>query len=37
MIDRPVHHAEVASLKDDSYRLQDRDLGGVPAATTDEQ
>ena len=33
MIDRLVHHAEVTSLKGDSYRLKDRDLGRVPAAT----
>jgi DNA replication protein DnaC len=32
MIDRLVHHAEVVSLKGDSYRLNDRDLGPVPAA-----
>ena len=32
MIDRLVHHAEVISLKGDSYRLKDRDLGRVPAA-----
>ena len=37
MIDRLVHHAEVVSLKGDSYRLKDRDLGRVPAAATDEQ
>ena len=37
MIDRLVHHTEVISLKGDSYRLEDRDLGRVPAAgTTDE-
>jgi DNA replication protein DnaC len=36
MIDRLVHHAEVVSLKGDSYRLRNRDLGRVPkAATTD--
>jgi DNA replication protein DnaC len=35
MIDRLVHHAEVISLKGDSYRLKDRDLGRS-AATTDE-
>ncbi|WP_412540065.1 IS21-like element helper ATPase IstB [Longispora sp. K20-0274] len=35
MIDRLVHHAEVISLKGDSYRLKDRDLGRVPAAKTD--
>ncbi len=27
MIDWPVHHAEVMALKDDRYRLKDRDLG----------
>jgi DNA replication protein DnaC len=32
MIDRLVHHAEVVSLKGDSYRLKDRDLGRVPTA-----
>jgi DNA replication protein DnaC len=37
MIDRLVHHAEVVSLKGDSYRLKDRDLGRVPAATTEDQ
>jgi DNA replication protein DnaC len=37
MIDRLVHHAEVISLKGDSYRLKDRDLGRVPAATTEDQ
>jgi DNA replication protein DnaC len=31
MIDRLVHHAEVVSLKGDSYRLRNRDLGRVPA------
>ena len=36
MIDRLVHHAEVLSLMGDSYRLKDRNLGRVPAATTDE-
>ena len=30
MVDRLVHHAKVFSLKDDSYRLSDRDLGRVP-------
>src|SRR5215207_4982528 len=30
MIDRLVHHAEVISLRGDSYRLKDRDLGRVP-------
>jgi DNA replication protein DnaC len=37
MIDRLVHHAEVISLKGDSYRLKNRDLGRVPAATTTEE
>jgi DNA replication protein DnaC len=37
MIDRLVHHAEVISLKGDSYRLKDRDLGRVPAAANDDQ
>jgi DNA replication protein DnaC len=37
MIDRLVHHAEVISLKGDSYRLKDRDLGRVPAQATDKQ
>src|SRR6266699_3104140 len=36
MIDRLVHHAEVIALKGDSYRLKNRDLGRVPAATTTE-
>ena len=35
MIDRLVHHAEVISLKGDSYRLKDRDLGRSTAATED--
>ena len=30
MIDRLVHHAEVVSMKGDSYRLRDRDLGKLP-------
>ena len=33
MIDRLVHHAEILSLKGDSYRLRDKDLG--PAAAAD--
>ena len=37
MIDRLVHHAEVISLKGDSYRLKDRDLGHVPPAGTTEE
>jgi len=34
MIDRLVHHAEILSLKGDSYRLKDRDLNRPPAAHT---
>lgn len=37
MIDRLVHHAEVISMKGDSYRLKNRDLGRVPAARTDNE
>src|SRR3954449_8867756 len=38
MIDRLVHHAEVVSLKGDSYRLKDRDPEGVAAGLgLDEQ
>jgi len=33
MIDRLVHHAEILSLKGDSYRLKDRDLGRRPTPT----
>jgi DNA replication protein DnaC len=36
MIDRLVHHAEVISLKGDSYRLRNRDLCRVPKATATE-
>ncbi len=36
MIDRLVHHAEILSLKGDSYRLKDRDLGGRPPARAPE-
>jgi DNA replication protein DnaC len=32
MIDRLVHHAEILSLKGDSYRLRDKDLGTRPGA-----
>jgi DNA replication protein DnaC len=32
MIDRLVHHAEILSLKGDSYRLKDRELARPPAA-----
>jgi DNA replication protein DnaC len=37
MIDRLVHHAEVVSLRGDSYRLKDRDLGRPTNAATDDQ
>jgi hypothetical protein len=30
MIDRLVHHAEILSLKGDSYRLKNHDLGAHP-------
>jgi DNA replication protein DnaC len=33
MIDRLVHHAEVHSLKGESYRMKGRELGRVPTAT----
>jgi hypothetical protein len=33
MIDRLVHHADIFSLKGDSYRLKDRDLGRIPLST----
>ena len=36
MIDQLVHHAEILSLKGDSYRLRDRDLGGRPPARDPE-
>jgi DNA replication protein DnaC len=36
MIDRLVHHAEVISLKGDSYRLKDRDLGRVPHQSAED-
>ena len=35
MIDRLVHHADIISLKGDSYRLKNRDLGRIPAARPD--
>ena len=31
MIDRLVHHAEILSLKGDSYRLRDKALGSPPS------
>jgi DNA replication protein DnaC len=36
MIDRLVHHADIISLKGDSYRLKNRDLGRTPPARTKE-
>jgi hypothetical protein len=36
MVDRLVHHSEILSLKGDSYRLKDRDLGPRPARQTPE-
>ena len=36
MIDRLVHNAQILSLKGDSYRLRDRDLGGRPPALEPE-
>jgi DNA replication protein DnaC len=32
MIDRLIHHAEILSLKGDSYRLRGKDLGARPGA-----
>jgi DNA replication protein DnaC len=36
MVDRLIHHAEILSLKGDSYRLKDRDLGPRPGRQTAE-
>ena len=36
MVDRLIHHAEILSLKGDSYRLKDRDLGLRPARQSAE-
>jgi DNA replication protein DnaC len=36
MIDRLVHHAEVYSLKGESYRMRGRELGRVPTATNND-
>jgi DNA replication protein DnaC len=36
MIDRLVHHAEVIAHNGDSYRIKARDLGRVPASSTEE-
>jgi DNA replication protein DnaC len=35
MVDRLIHHAELISLKGDSYRLKDRDLGPRPTRPGD--
>jgi DNA replication protein DnaC len=35
MIDRLIHHAEILSLKGDSYRLRGKDLGPRPAPPAD--
>jgi DNA replication protein DnaC len=37
MIDRLVHHAEVVSLRGDSYRLKDRDLGRTSTTNNQDQ
>jgi DNA replication protein DnaC len=36
MVDRLIHHAELISLKGDSYRLKDRDLGPRPGRRNTE-
>ena len=36
MVDRLIHHAEILSLKGDSYRLKDRDLGPRPGRQSTE-
>jgi DNA replication protein DnaC len=36
MVDRLIHHAELISLKGDSYRLKDRDLGPRPGRQNTE-
>jgi DNA replication protein DnaC len=36
MIDRLVHHSEIVSLKGDSYRLCDNDLGARARPETAE-
>ena len=35
MVDRLIHHAKLISLKGDSYRLKDRDLGPRPIRPAD--
>jgi DNA replication protein DnaC len=36
MVDRLIHHSEILSLKGDSYRLKDRDLGLRPGRQSAE-
>jgi DNA replication protein DnaC len=36
MIDRLLHYAEILSLKGDSYRLRDKDLGARPGSQPPE-
>ncbi len=36
MIDRLVHHAEILSLKGESYRLKNHDLGARPPRQSPE-
>lgn len=35
MVDRRIHHAEVISLRGDSYRLTDQDMGRVVRPTAE--
>jgi len=35
MIDRLIHHADILSLKGDSYRLRGKDVGPRPTPLTD--
>ena len=35
MIDRLIHHADILSLKGDSYRLRGKDVGPRPAPLPD--
>lgn len=35
MIDRLIHHADILSLKGDSYRLRGKDIGPRPSRSTD--
>jgi len=35
MVDRLIYHAEVISLRWDSYRLKDRDIGRVVRPTAE--